>query len=81
MTAMIGRREFLGTAAAAGLLAGCKVSNGPGAQNASGDLGAQLQAIAEGILADFPQLQKADIRACLAFAAERERRVVSVPAA
>jgi len=32
------------------------------------------------ILADFPQLQRADIRACLAFAAERERRVVSVPA-
>ena len=51
----IGRREFLGTAAAAGLLAGCKVSNGPGAQKASGDLAAQLQAIAEGILADFPQ--------------------------
>jgi uncharacterized protein (DUF433 family) len=33
------------------------------------------------ILADFPQLTRDDIRACLAFAAERERRVVSIPAA
>jgi uncharacterized protein (DUF433 family) len=33
------------------------------------------------ILSDFPQLTREDIRACLAFAAERERRVVSVPAA
>jgi uncharacterized protein (DUF433 family) len=32
------------------------------------------------IVADFPQLAVEDIRACLAFAAERERRVVSVPA-
>ena len=32
------------------------------------------------ILSDFPQLTSEDIRACLAFAAERERRVVSVPA-
>ena len=31
------------------------------------------------ILADFPQLTGDDIRACLAFAAERERRVVSIP--
>ena len=31
------------------------------------------------ILADFPQLTSDDIRACLAYAAERERRVVSVP--
>ena len=28
------------------------------------------------ILADFPQLTREDIRACLAFAAERERRIV-----
>ncbi len=34
----------------------------------------------EEILADFPQLTSDDIRACLAFAAERERRVVSAPA-
>jgi uncharacterized protein (DUF433 family) len=32
------------------------------------------------ILADFPQLTSDDIRACLAYAAERERRVVSIPA-
>lgn len=32
------------------------------------------------ILADFPQLTSEDIRACLVFAAERERRVVRVPA-
>jgi uncharacterized protein (DUF433 family) len=32
------------------------------------------------ILADFPQLTSDDIRACLAFAAERERRVMSIPA-
>lgn len=29
------------------------------------------------LLADFPQLTGDDIRACLAFAAERERRLVS----
>jgi uncharacterized protein (DUF433 family) len=32
------------------------------------------------ILADFPQLSRDDIRACLAFAAERERRLASDPA-
>jgi uncharacterized protein (DUF433 family) len=32
------------------------------------------------ILADFPQLTSEDIRACLAFAAERERRIVRIPA-
>ena len=31
------------------------------------------------ILADFPDLNQEDIRACLAFAAERERRLVSFP--
>lgn len=30
------------------------------------------------ILADFPQLSREDLRACLAFAAERERRLASV---
>ena len=33
------------------------------------------------ILADFPQLTIDDVRACLAYAAERERRTVSTPAA
>jgi uncharacterized protein (DUF433 family) len=32
------------------------------------------------ILADFPDLTEDDIRACLAFAAERERRLRVVPA-
>ncbi|MDH5427871.1 MAG: DUF433 domain-containing protein [Nitrospirota bacterium] len=31
------------------------------------------------ILADFPDLELEDIRACLAFAADRERKLVSVP--
>lgn len=33
------------------------------------------------LLADFPDLTSDDIRACLAFAADRERRLLSVPAA
>ena len=33
------------------------------------------------ILADFPQLTHEDIRACLAYAAERERRTQGIPAA
>ena len=33
------------------------------------------------ILADFPDLTVDDIKACLAFAADRERRLVTVPAA
>lgn len=33
----------------------------------------------EKILADFPDLTSEDIRACLAFAAERERRIMSFP--
>ena len=31
------------------------------------------------ILADFPDLTRADIRACLEFAADRERKLVSLP--
>ena len=31
------------------------------------------------ILADFPDLEREDIRAVLAFAAERERRLVGLP--
>ncbi len=33
----------------------------------------------EGILADFPDLTAEDIRAALAFAADRERRLFSAP--
>ena len=33
------------------------------------------------ILADFPDLTAEDIRACLAFAADRERRLFTIPAA
>ena len=33
------------------------------------------------ILADFPQLASDDVRACLAYAAERERRTLTTPAA
>lgn len=33
------------------------------------------------ILAEFPQLVPEDIRACLAYAAERERRTMNAPAA
>lgn len=33
----------------------------------------------DAILADFPELRREDIRACLAFAADRERRLVGGP--
>lgn len=33
------------------------------------------------LLEQFPQLRRDDIRACLAYAAERERRTLNVPAA
>lgn len=33
------------------------------------------------VLADFPQLERDDLRACYAYAAERERRLLNVPAA
>jgi uncharacterized protein (DUF433 family) len=35
----------------------------------------------EEILVEFPELEKEDIKASLAFAAERERRLMSVPPA
>ena len=35
----------------------------------------------EEILADFLDLNRDDIRACLGFAADRERRLISIPAA
>lgn len=34
----------------------------------------------EDILSDFPELTRDDIRACLAFAADRERKLMAVPA-
>jgi len=33
------------------------------------------------ILSDFPDLEREDIRACLAFAADRERKLMAVPPA
>ena len=33
------------------------------------------------VLRDFPDLTRDDIRACLAFAADRERRLMAIPAA
>jgi uncharacterized protein (DUF433 family) len=33
----------------------------------------------EAILTDFPELTADDIRACLAFAADRERKLMTVP--
>lgn len=35
----------------------------------------------DAILADFPDLNRDDIRACLAFAADRERRLQTIPPA
>ena len=32
------------------------------------------------ILKDFPELTKEDIKACLAFAADRERKLMTIPA-
>ena len=53
MTVAFDRRQFLATAAAAGLLAGCKVRNSGG--SAAGNLAKQLQGIADQILQEFPQ--------------------------
>ncbi len=36
---------------------------------------------AEKIVADLPELTPDDVRACLVYAAERERRTLSIPAA
>jgi hypothetical protein len=46
----------------------------PGKRGASGMSEAE-------ILRDFPDLTREDLRACLAFAADRERKFVSVPPA
>jgi uncharacterized protein (DUF885 family) len=53
MNMSIGRREFLGSAAAAALLGGCKA--GSVAKPGSGDLAARLQSIADELLAEYPQ--------------------------
>jgi uncharacterized protein (DUF885 family) len=56
MTVMLGRREFLGSVAAAGLLAGCKVSKAPsGGTAAKADLAQPLQAMADQMLAEYPE--------------------------
>jgi uncharacterized protein (DUF885 family) len=49
----IGRREFLGSAAAAGLAAGWKIS--PAFAAAPGELAGQLQAMADAMLAEYPE--------------------------
>lgn len=33
----------------------------------------------DAILGDFPELERDDIRACLAFAADRERKLTKIP--
>lgn len=57
MTYQLGRREFLGSVAAAALVGGCKVSTSAGGNTTGsvGDLGKALQGIAESMLADFPE--------------------------
>ena len=54
-----------------------------GTRIAVGDvLGYLAGGMSEGqLVADFPQLSREDIRACLAYAAERERRTLGIPAA
>lgn len=53
----LGRREFLGGVAMAGLLAGCRVSEtgGNAATAASGDLAKTLDGLADQMLAEYPQ--------------------------
>jgi uncharacterized protein (DUF433 family) len=36
---------------------------------------------AEEILDDFPDLTREDLKACIAFAADRERKLMTIPAA
>lgn len=54
MTVAFHRRQFLATAAAAGVLAGCKVRN-VGGRGEAGDLARRLQGIADQILEEYPQ--------------------------
>ncbi len=53
MQVTLGRREFLGGVAAAGILSGCKLSKSTEA--GSGDLAKQLQGMAEQMLAEYPE--------------------------
>jgi uncharacterized protein (DUF885 family) len=56
MTAWMRRREFLATAAAAGLVAGCKVQKGPvQGEKVGGDLAQKLQGMAEQMLSEYPE--------------------------
>ena len=56
MKMTLGRREFLGGVAAAGLLAGCRYAKAPGNEAAaSGDLAKQLQGMADQVLAEYPE--------------------------
>ena len=52
----LGRREFLGGVAMAGLLGGCRVTEkGAGASAGDPDLAAKLSTIADELLAEYPQ--------------------------
>ena len=56
MNVILGRREFLGGVAAAGLLAGCRFSNAPEkGGSAGGDLAKTLQGMADEMLAEYPE--------------------------
>jgi uncharacterized protein (DUF885 family) len=56
MTAWMRRREFLATAAAAGLVAGCKVQKGPvQSGKEGGDLAQKLPGMAEQMLSEYPE--------------------------
>ena len=55
MTAMIGRREFLGRRRRRGCSPDARSRTGPARRQASGDLARQLQGIAEQMLAEYPQ--------------------------
>ena len=56
MSMTLGRREFLGGVAAAGLLAGCRYTSTPGNEAAApGDLAKQLQGMAGQMLAEYPE--------------------------
>ena len=56
MNMTLGRREFLGGVAAAGLLAGCRYTKTPGNEAAAtGDLAKQLQGMADQMLAEYPE--------------------------